>query len=157
MRVSAIMGARTKLHTDKFNGPYKSYVIFHTNDTNPCYLKYFLFPKFRTSLKGRHFIPVGYSERKLIILIGLKNDSIDAQKYEVPVEAIDLIEPFGNLPYAVIGIKGGVLQVCPTDSYQVISKPLCFPTKSFQEALHDASKNPVTKKPRRSYYSQSPK
>jgi hypothetical protein len=114
-----------------------------------------LFPKFRSSiviLKGRHFIPVGYSERNETRLIGLKNDSTDAQKYEVPVEAMDLLEPFGNLPYAVIGIKGGVLQVCPTDSYQVFSKPLCFPTKSFQEALHDASKNPVTKKPRKSHY-----
>jgi hypothetical protein len=28
----------------------------------------------------------------------------DAQKYEVPVEAMDLLEPFVNLPYAVIGI-----------------------------------------------------
>jgi hypothetical protein len=32
MRVSAIMGARTKLHTGNFNGPCKSYVMFHTND-----------------------------------------------------------------------------------------------------------------------------
>jgi hypothetical protein len=101
------MGARTKLHIDNFNGPYKSYVMFHTNHPNSCYLKYFLFPKFRTSiviLKGRHFIPVGYSERNGIILIGLKNDSTDAQKCEVPVEAMDLLEPFGNPPYAVIGI-----------------------------------------------------
>jgi hypothetical protein len=68
MRVSAIMGARTKLHTDNFNGPYKSYVMFHTNDPNSCYLKYFLFPKFGSSiviLKGRHFIPVGYIQKEM--------------------------------------------------------------------------------------------
>jgi hypothetical protein len=108
--ICAIRGARTKLHIGNFSRPCKSHVMFHTNDPNSCYLKYFLFPKFRSSiviLKDRHFIPVGYSERNGIRLIGLKKDSTDAQKYEVPVEAMDLLEHFGNLPYAVIGIKGG--------------------------------------------------
>jgi hypothetical protein len=80
--------------------------MFHTNDPNSCYLKYFLFPKFRTSiviLKGRHFIPVGYIQKEMELDL-LCYDSTDAQKYEVPVEAMDLLESFGNLPYAVIGI-----------------------------------------------------
>jgi hypothetical protein len=109
--------------------------LFHTGEG-------FQFPKFRSSiviLKGRHFIPVGYSGRSGIRLIGLQEDSSAAPKYEVPVEALAMLEPFGNLPYAVIGMKGKLLQVCPTDSYQVFSKPLCFPTKSFQEALQDAA------------------
>jgi hypothetical protein len=65
---------------------------------------------------------------------------------------MDLLEPSGDLPYAVIGIKAGFLQVCPADSYQVFYKPLCLPMKSFQEAPQDASNRPVTRKHTRSFF-----
>lgn len=117
LRVQAIHGEHTRLHTDSFRGLTKSYVMFHHNDPYKCGLKIHNFPKFRTSvvkIKGHKFIPLGYSSNHGIRLIGLDgslDSSIAAARYEFPPETLQFIEPLGELPFVVVGIKEDI-RVC---------------------------------------------
>jgi hypothetical protein len=146
IRVASIKGARTRCHTDSFGGLTENYVTFHGTGAG---LVVHRFPSFRTSvvlLRGRPYIPMAYSERT-----GLKMYSLhasNAEKFLFPADAVDELQPFGNIPYVVAGIKKGKLQVVATNEgpkrYESCAD---FQQISVKEAYKLASlaKNLVTK------------
>jgi hypothetical protein len=113
LRVSGLAGASTLMHTDSYRGYTHNYVMFH--DVG-CHLRIHLFPKFRTSvvvLFGRLYIPVSYSTIYGIRVYGLPlsagcdefNEDTHVTKLLIPAEALSYFQPYGDLPYAVVGTK----------------------------------------------------
>jgi hypothetical protein len=161
LRVSAIVGAHTLCHTDSFRGRTDNYLLCHGTG---CKLRVYNFPHFHccvVSLKGHLFIPMGYSERKQSLrMYGIDpTDSSKAAKFEflnVDKYLRDL-HPIGRLPFVVVGIKQGLLQIDNSPvcfaTTSTIASPSSYQSISFRTAI-DVARNPVNAFPpsRKTYY-----
>jgi hypothetical protein len=143
MRICPIAGARTLCHTDADRGNTKNYMLCQGDG---CGLRVYNFPEFHccvVTLNGIPYIPIGYSERNqsLRMYRSNPNDQRKAQKLEFKGMSKYLTElhPVGRLPFVVVGIKGGLLQIddSPSVPYQTdtISTPRDYPLVDFRAAL----------------------
>lgn len=151
LRANMISGAETLPHTDSIRGLVPNYVMFH-DPGGAITLK--TFPLFRCSvvtLHSRPYIPMGYSEIKGLRMIGhpLNGGSKGAQKFLFPKEALDQLEPYGNLNCAAVGIKDGKVQYLPfEEGYKVYSSPSCLRSTKFSNVICSAEAKRVGCKPR---------
>jgi hypothetical protein len=151
LRVNLISGAATLPHTDSLRGLAPNYVMFH--DPGGA-ITWKTFPMFRCSvvtLHGRLYIPMGYSEIKGLKLYGrpIHDGSKGAQKFLFPKEALDDLEPYGNLNCAIVGIRAGKLQYLPfNEGYKVYNSPTRLPTTQLDRILLSAEARRVPTKPR---------
>jgi hypothetical protein len=152
LRVSAIRGARTKAHTDSMRGMTPSYVMFH--EAGAC-LRVRKFPSFRCSvvlLKGAPFIPFAFSENDGLQMLGFSDNRISAQRYEFPQDVLEMLQPYGELCCAVVGIKNSMLQVIhATHKFKIINSPTALSTLSMSEAVAMAAER-RTSIPRRVWF-----
>ena len=112
------------------------------------------YPLFRcsvVSLHGRLYIPMNYSEIQGLKMYGhpLHDASKGVLRFLFPKEALDELEPYGNLNYAVVGIRAGKLQYLPfNEGYKVYNSPTCLPTTELDRLLSSSEGQRVTSKPR---------
>jgi hypothetical protein len=140
MRISCIDGAQTQSHTDTLRSHTHNYVLFHGAD---CHLKVFRWPNFHSSivlLKGNPYIAIEYSACSGLIMYGMTRDgSMDmAIRYLFAAEVIAEIQPFGELPFAVVGIVEGKLQTMKMPSktaVDLIPKVSALKLVSLEEAF----------------------
>lgn len=140
LRISAVRGAQTREHTDSLRGITPAYVMFHETGGR---LQVRTFPSFRTMvvlLRGNAFIPFSFSSFEGLHLLGFADDGATAQRFEFPPEAIDLLQPYGNLNCAVVGIKNGALQVIPLEEkFTIFDSPTSLPTITMENAVNMAA------------------
>ncbi len=71
----------------------------------------------------------------------MENESNIPMKYHFPAATLSQLEVFGDLDFAVIGLKDNKLQVMPLiDDYSVIPSPSNHPQVTLQESFDMASK-----------------
>ncbi len=155
LRVTILCGARTLAHTDSFRGntPNALYILKQEGVT-PGYLCYDTFPVFKYSLVklfGKLFIPHSYSqasnECKCIGEHPFKPNQ--PYYYVFPANVIDMMEPYGEFDFGVIGWSSrGKLQVVPGyEDVCIYKKPLTFHEYTWQQVL--GFSKPAYKKPRK--------
>ena len=82
----------------------------------------------------------------------LRNNSKTVTYYKYHPYALFELQPYRDLPVAVIGIKQGLLQIVNLkEGYKVYQKPLTFETTTMQELLDLCQKIPPAKMPRNLY------
>jgi hypothetical protein len=131
LRVNVLRGAATLSHTDSFKGVTKNYLLIQ--DDGLCggkrgALVLDLFPLFRCSIvtyEGSFFIPMKISQASntfTMIGFGDRNKAPSAKEtssatwYLFDFSVAKKVQAFGNLPFAVIGLKKGHLQVIQLDA-----------------------------------------
>jgi hypothetical protein len=147
MRISGIVGARTKCHTDAYRGRTHNYMLCHGEG---CQLRVYQSPWFHCSVvlfRGHHFIPMSYSEQSQCLrMYGADpEDPAAVVKYEFRNmdKHLSALICVGTLPYVVVGVIGGLLQIdtTPANGHKAvtIAKPSSLPTVSFSSAVATAS------------------
>jgi hypothetical protein len=126
-----LRGAATLTHTDSFKGVTDNYLLIQ--DDGLCggkrgALVVDLFPLFRCSIvkyEGNFFIPMKISEAtKTLTMIGfgdkasesLSKETSSATWFLFDFSVRQKLEAHGNLPFAVVGVKKGKLQIVPLDA-----------------------------------------
>jgi hypothetical protein len=143
LRVTSICGANTLAHTDSCRGVTPNWLMFHGEGGE---LTVKIFPSFRCSvvnLRGKLYIPAGYSSSSGLRMYGL--DKNKAYKYEFPPSDLQSLIPFGDLPYAVIGLKKGKMQIINLNNFSTIPSSKDLKLVTFLEAVDACSQNPKDK------------
>ena len=159
MRLTILCGAQTQPHTDSFRGNTPNMMYIRgtpSSQKNPGWLCYDQFPKFKTSvveLDGKLYIPHSYSEvSDEVRCIGASpHNSTKPFYYVFHKSAIDHMQPFGDLPYAVVGwtIRDGIHYIHDEGEVCIYRKPLTFNCIQWKALLDDARENRVNLKPRK--------
>jgi hypothetical protein len=110
--------------------------MFHGTDA--C-LRIRKFPSFRCSivlLKGAPFIPFAFSENEGLQMIGFSDNRTSAQRYEFPPDVLEMLQPYGELSCAVVGVKNSMLQVIPAShKFKIINSPTALSAMSMAQAV----------------------
>jgi hypothetical protein len=131
LRVTVLRGAATLSHTDSFRGVTKNYLLIQ--DDGLCGWKrgalvLDLFPLFRCSVvmyEDSFFIPMKISQASnTLTMIGFGDRAIapstketsSATWYQFDFSVAKKLEAYGDLPFAVIGVKKGCLEVIQLDA-----------------------------------------
>jgi hypothetical protein len=157
MRVNILYGAKTLAHTDSYRGNTPNFLyIVGKQSQEPGWLCYDTFPRFKVSIvkiKGGYYIPHSYSQiNDEVRCIGENPNKPGKPIFFIfKSNVIDAMEPFGNLPYGIVGWKAnGDLQVVPEfEGVCLYTTPLIFQTYKWKDVIKHASEHPVKKKPRK--------
>jgi len=142
MQVMPVCGAKTLLHTDSCHGVTANYVMFH--DSLGC-LAIHWFPRFKSSvvlLDGVKYIPMD-CDQTYLYMYGIGPDELnsDATKYRFPIQKLSELEPFGDLNFAVIGIRNNKLQKIDLfDQHKVFYSPSDLLLVSIQDSFDMAAR-----------------
>ena len=114
------------------------------------------FPEFKSSvvtINGKHCIPHGFSQASNEFRCMGEDPKRPGHPFYFVFEAsaIDHCEPFGNLPFGVVGwLKSGRIQVIEhSETSRLYQKPLTFTTTDWAGVLENARANRVMFKPRK--------
>jgi len=148
MQVMPVCGAQTLLHTDTCRGVTANYVIFH--HSLGC-LAIHWFPRFKSSvviLEGVKYIPKDCDQNYLDMYgVELDGKNCDAAKYRFPVKRLSELQLFGDLNFAVIGVKDHKLQILGLDDqHRVISSPTELVLVTIQHCFDMAARLGTTDK-----------
>ena len=153
LRVNILCGARTLAHTDSFRGNTPNFLYIVPNPQEEAgWLCYDKFPRFKVSvvqMHGQYYIPHSYSQASdEVRCIGV--NPFDPRKpifYIFNSQAIDAMEPFGDLSYGVVGwLKNGDIQVVPEyEGVCLYTKPLIFQTYKWEQVIEHARAQPANK------------
>lgn len=157
-RVDIMRGARTKPHTDGLNSLAPNFLLINDEDSpsangdaGPGCLFIRTFPKFRSSVvsyQNTKYIPMRYSEQKdTLTLLGIEvagNGPGEVQYHNFEASVVDELEPVGDLSFAVVGIKKGMLQIMHFNQpLKVFHQPLQFDEIPFAFALREVQGDKV--------------
>jgi hypothetical protein len=160
LRCNIIRGARTIDHTDTFKGNHYNWLYIDSTSVaegeSPGCLVYDLFPRFRYSvikLDGKYYIPKHYSgAADEVVLIGENPKKPGYPIYHIfPKNAIDRMEPVGDLPFGVVGWKAnGDIQVIPEwEDVCLYESPFNPLTYKWDVVIQFALERPATKPKKR--------
>jgi hypothetical protein len=165
LRVNVLRGAATLSHTDSFKGVTKNYLLIQ--DDGLCGgkrggLVVDLFPLFRCSIvtyEGNFYIPMKISQAtNTLTMIGfgdrasepLGKETSSATWYQFDYSVAQKLAAYGNLPFAVIGVKKRRLQVIQLDATLKLYVSRCrFFNRSLLSQFFFNSRCPSSFHPRR--------
>jgi hypothetical protein len=161
MRVNLLRGPNTRWHTDAFKGVTNNYLLIDDDGKSGSDVGFLSVDRsisFRCSVvrfKDSFYIPVSYSDSNSTLrMVGFGNmaeASYDegetckhhATFYLFSSKVFDQLIPYGNLPFAFVGIIKGSLQVVQLqEKLRLFQKPLKFDTVKFHECIAFAKQSP---------------
>jgi hypothetical protein len=161
MRVNLLRGPNTRWHTDAFKGVTNNYLLIDDDGKSGSdvgFLSVDLSISFRCSVvrfKDSFYIPVSYSDATSTLrLVGFgerteasyeggESCKYQATFYLFSSDVFDLLIPYGDLPFAFVGLISGSLQVVHLqEELRLFQKPLTFDTIKFQDCIALAKLSP---------------
>jgi hypothetical protein len=162
MRLNLLRGAQTLWHTDAFKGATNNYLKIDDDGKSGDGVGFLTVDEsisFRCSVvmyNDRLYLPVSYSEAtKTLRMVGfgvrtepsyeaLEECADHATFYLFDSKVFNELTPYGNLPFAFVGLLQGKLQVVDLDEeLKLFESPLKFATINFKACLALARQSPV--------------
>ena len=164
LRVNVIRGARTPYHNDTLRGTTNNFIMmFPPNEESHGGIEVDMKVHFKCSIVSiahydGFFIPLHFSEVKQTIhMVGAHPTKPNqCQHYLFSSSVYEEIFTIGLLPFAVMGIKKGRLQVVPLGmdsptNFKIIASPKELDLINFQEAILKGKESNYDVPPRKRY------